>query len=80
MLLQTWVNDEDDRIFQPVAPYYGRLEELAGDVLRHQQEGRAVLRPLDPAVAPLFDRAEQLGVGQQSEGAGRTFPVFQPTF
>ncbi len=62
LLLQTWVNDEDDRIFQPVAPYYGRLEELAGDVLRHQQEGRAVVAVTQHA-RRLAEILEQAGAG-----------------
>lgn len=43
VLLQSWVSAEDDRIFEPAVPYYGRLEQLASDVRRYQHEGRAVV-------------------------------------
>ena len=36
--LQTWVGDEDDNIFLPATPYYGRLEQLAADIKRRQGE------------------------------------------
>ena len=35
MQLQTWVGDDEDRIFRPSTPYYGKLEQLAADVRRH---------------------------------------------
>ena len=41
--LQTWVSEDEDLIFQPAVPYYGRLEQLANDVRRYQIEGKAVV-------------------------------------
>ena len=41
--LQTWVGDEEDHIFQPATPYYGRLEQLAADILRRQGEAAATV-------------------------------------
>ncbi len=32
-----------DRIFQPATPYYGKLEQFASDVRRHQQEGKTIV-------------------------------------
>ena len=41
--LNSWVSAEDDRIFQPAVPYYGRLEQLASDARRYQLEGKVVV-------------------------------------
>ena len=41
--LNSWVSGEDDRIFQPAVPYYGRLEQLASDAWRHQRAGNSVV-------------------------------------
>ncbi len=62
LLLQTWVNDEEDRIFQPAVPYHGRLEQLASDVRRYQQEGRAVVAVTQHA-RRLAEILEQAGSG-----------------
>jgi len=62
LLLQTWVDDEDDRIFQPAVPYYGRLEQLASDVRRYQQEGKAVVAVTQHA-RRLAEILEQAGAG-----------------
>ena len=43
VLLQSWVSAEEDRIFQPAVPYYGRLDQLAHDVQRYQGQGQAVV-------------------------------------
>lgn len=43
LLLQSWVNAEDDPIFEPAVPYYGRLEQLASDARRYQSEGKAMV-------------------------------------
>ena len=43
VLLQSWVSAEDDHIFEPAVPYYGRLEQLASDVRRYQKEGTSVV-------------------------------------
>ncbi len=43
LLLQSWLSAEDDLIFQPSVPYYGRLEQLAEDAGRYQREGKAVV-------------------------------------
>ena len=41
--LNSWVTAEEDHIFQPAVPYYGRLEQLASDARRYQLEGKAVV-------------------------------------
>ena len=43
MQLQTWVGDDEDKIFRPSTPYYGKLEQLAADVRRHQEANYAVV-------------------------------------
>ena len=43
MQLQTWVGDDEDKIFRPSIPYYGQLEQLATDVRRHQEANYAVV-------------------------------------
>ena len=43
VLLQSWVSAEDDHIFEPAVPYYGRLEQLASDVRRYQKDGTSVV-------------------------------------
>ena len=43
MQLQTWVGDDEDKIFRPSTPYYGKLEDLAADVRRHQAANYAVV-------------------------------------
>ena len=41
--LQTWVSEEEDQVFQPATPYYGRLEQLAADLRRRQDESHATV-------------------------------------
>jgi transcription-repair coupling factor (superfamily II helicase) len=41
--LNSWVSAEDEHIFQPAVPYYGRLEQLASDARRYQLEGKVVV-------------------------------------
>ena len=41
--LQTWVGEEDDHIFLPATPYYGRLEQLAADIRRRRGEASATV-------------------------------------
>ena len=41
--LQTWVGEEEDHIFLPATPYYGRLEQLSADIKRRQGERAAVV-------------------------------------
>ena len=41
--LQTWVSEDEDRIFQPATPYYGRLDQLAADLRRRSEENHAVV-------------------------------------
>ncbi len=41
--LQTWVGEEDDHIFLPATPYYGRLEQLAADIRRRKGEASATV-------------------------------------
>ena len=60
--MQSWVSDDEDRIFQTAVPYYGRLEQLASDVRRYQGEGKAIVAVTQHArrVAELL---EQDGIG-----------------
>ena len=41
--LQAWVGEEDDHVFLPATPYYGRLEQLAADIRRRQGEASATV-------------------------------------
>ena len=41
--LQAWVGEEDDHIFLPATPYYGRLEQLAADIRRRKGEPSATV-------------------------------------
>ena len=41
--LQTWVGEEEDGIFLPATPYYGRIEQLAADIRRRQGEPAAMV-------------------------------------
>ena len=41
--LQTWVGEDEDRVFLPAVPYYGRLEQLSADIQRRQAEGTALV-------------------------------------
>ncbi len=41
--LQTWVGEEDDQIFLPATPYYGRLEQLSADLRRRFGESVATV-------------------------------------
>ena len=39
--LQSWVGEDDDQIFLPAVPYYGRLEQLSADIRRRMGDGTA---------------------------------------
>ena len=41
--LQSWVGEDDDHIFLPAVPYYGRLEQLSADIRRRQGDGAALV-------------------------------------
>ena len=41
--LQSWVGEDDDSVFLPAIPYYGRLEQLSADIRRRQGEGAALV-------------------------------------
>ena len=41
--LQTWVGEEDDRIFRPATPYYGQLDQLCADIQGRQGESAATV-------------------------------------
>ena len=60
--LQSWVQEGEDRIFRPSTPYYGRLEQLAEDLKRHQREGASVVAVTQHA-RRLADILEQEGIG-----------------
>ena len=58
--LQTWVGEEDDSIFLPATPYYGRLEQLAADIRRRQGEAAATVAVTQHArrVAEILEQHE----------------------
>ena len=60
--LQSWVGEEDDPVFLPAVPYYGRLEQLSADLRRRQGEGAAMVAVTQHArrVAEIL---EQQGIG-----------------
>ena len=60
--LQPWVSEEDDPIFFPAPPYYGRLEQLSSDLRQRQSEGAALVAVTQHArrVAEIL---EQQGIG-----------------
>ena len=60
--LNSWVSGEEDRIFQPAVPYYGRLEQLASDAGRHQRAGKTVVAVTQHA-RRLAEILEGAGVG-----------------
>ena len=41
--IHAWVADDEDKIFRPSTPYYGKLEQLAVDIRRHQESNFAVV-------------------------------------
>ena len=60
--LNSWASVEDDRIFLPAVPYYGRLEQLASDARRYQQEGKTVVAVTQHA-RRLAEILEEAGAG-----------------
>ena len=62
VFLESWLSEDGDSIFRPADPYYGRLEELAGDVRRHQRDGGAVVAVTQHA-RRLAEILEQEGIG-----------------
>ena len=62
LLLQSWVSEEEDRIFEPAVPYYGRLDQLASDARRYQKEGKAVVAVTQHA-RRLAEILEEAGTG-----------------
>ena len=43
VLVQGWLGDAEDNLFQPAPPYYGRLEQLGSDARRFSQQGKAIV-------------------------------------
>ena len=66
--LNSWASGEEDSIFQPAAPYYGRLEQLASDARRYQREGKAVVAVTQHA-GRLAEILEEAGVGASRRDA-----------
>ena len=60
--LQSWVGEEDDPVFLPAVPYYGRLEQLSADLRRRQGEG-AVLVAVTQHARRVAEILEQQGIG-----------------
>ncbi len=60
--LPTWVGEEDDSVFLPATPYYGRLEQLSADLKRRQGEGGALVAVTQHA-RRLAEILEQQGIG-----------------
>ena len=62
MQLQTWVGDDEDKIFRPSTQYYGKLEQLAIDVIKHQKANHAVVA-ITQHQRRVAEILEQEGVG-----------------
>ena len=62
VVLKSWAGEESDPIFQPAPTYYGRLEQFASDVRRHQRDGKAIVAVTQHA-RRLADILEQEGIG-----------------
>ena len=43
VLVQGWLGETEDNLFQPAPPYYGRLEHLGSDARRFGQQGKAIV-------------------------------------
>ena len=41
--LQTWVGEDEDPVFLPAVPYYGRLEQLSADIKRRSGQPAALV-------------------------------------
>ncbi len=41
--LKSWVGEDDDQVFLPAVPYYGRLEQLSADIRRRKGDGTALV-------------------------------------
>ena len=59
--LQSWVGEEDDHVFLPAVPYYGRLEQFSADIRRRQGEG-ATLVAVTQHSSRVAEILEQQGV------------------
>ena len=66
--LQTWVGEDEDKIFLPATPYYGRLEQLSADIRRRQGDGAATVAVTQHArrVAEILEQQ-----GHRTHSAGR---------
>ncbi len=73
MDLQAWVGEDDDPVFLPATPYYGRLEQLSADLRRRQGDGAALVAVTQHArrVAEIL---EQEGVGVSVQDGLETTP------
>ncbi len=58
--LQSWVGEDDDSVFLPATPYYGRLEQLSANIRRRQGEGSALVAVTQHSrrVAELLEQEE----------------------
>ena len=43
LLIQGWLGEGEDQLFQPAPPYYGRLEQLGSDARQFGQQGKAIV-------------------------------------
>ena len=59
--LQTWVGDDEDPIFQPATPYYGKLEQWIADLRRRRDAGAAAVAVTQHG-ARLAERLEEEGI------------------
>ena len=59
--LQTWVGDDEDPIFQPATPYYGKLEQWIADLRRRRDSGAAAVAVTQHG-ARLAARLEEEGI------------------
>ncbi|HCP22746.1 MAG TPA: transcription-repair coupling factor [Dehalococcoidia bacterium] len=73
MQLQTWVSDDEDRIFQPSNQYYGKLDDAAADIRRHQESNHAVVA-VTQHQRRVAEILEQEGIGVTQSDSVDTAP------
>ena len=71
--LQTWVSDDEDRIFRPATEYFAQIEQLAADISRRKDEDHAVVAVTQHA-RRLAEILDQAGIGARVFNAVDTPP------
>jgi transcription-repair coupling factor (superfamily II helicase) len=72
VLLQSWLSNDGDSIFQPATPFYGQLGQFTADVQRQQRAGNTVVVVSQHSRGRIAEILEQAEVGvAPSEGIER---------